>query len=178
MKIVTTEMFSNKDIVEVKEAVFSEQVLSVNIVKDAISGIKGILGGKSNSYSEEFSKGRELALVALKSQAALLSANIIIDVCVDYNQFVNSDHGKIGLVLAAKDKNVDSVETKNVYSKVIDAKQLRIKTIPNVEHRMINPDIANSDFLINLVGVILPKYYLIDKNYLDYCETFVSQLSS
>ena len=87
-------------------------------------------------------------------------------------------HGKIGLVLAAKDKNVDSVETKNVYSKVIDAKQLRIKTIPNVEHRMINPDIANSDFLINLVGVILPKYYLIDKNYLDYCETFVSQLSS
>nr|WP_243284654.1 hypothetical protein [Leuconostoc citreum] len=37
-------MFSNKDIVEVKEAVFSEQVLSVNIVKDAISGIKGILG--------------------------------------------------------------------------------------------------------------------------------------
>ncbi|TOY70609.1 hypothetical protein DIS12_03905 [Leuconostoc citreum] len=91
MKIVTTEMFSNKDIVEVKEAVFSEQVLSVNIVKNAISGIKGILGGKSNSYSEEFSKGRELALVALKSQAALLSANIIIDVCVDYNQFVNSD---------------------------------------------------------------------------------------
>ena len=91
MKIVTTEMFSNKDIVEVKEAVFSEQVLSVNVVKDAISGIKGIFGGKSNSYSEEFSKGRELALVALKSQAALLSANIIIDVCVDYNQFVNSD---------------------------------------------------------------------------------------
>ena len=42
MKIVTTEMFSNKDIVEVKEAVFSEQVLSVNVVKDAISGIKGI----------------------------------------------------------------------------------------------------------------------------------------
>ncbi len=45
MKIVTTEMFSTKDIVEVKEAVFSEQVLSVNIVKDAISGIKGIFGG-------------------------------------------------------------------------------------------------------------------------------------
>ncbi|WP_349534075.1 heavy metal-binding domain-containing protein [Leuconostoc citreum] len=38
-------MFSTKDIVEVKEAVFSEQVLSVNIVKDAISGIKGIFGG-------------------------------------------------------------------------------------------------------------------------------------
>lgn len=87
-------------------------------------------------------------------------------------------HGKIGLVLAAKDKNVDSVETKNVYSKVIDAKKLSIKMIPNVEHRMINPDIANSYFLINLVGVMLPKYYLIDKNYLDYCETFVSQLSS
>ena len=42
---------------------------SINIVKDTISGIKGIFGGKSTTYSNEYSSGRKLALLELESQA-------------------------------------------------------------------------------------------------------------
>jgi uncharacterized protein YbjQ (UPF0145 family) len=49
MKIVTTETFAQTQIIETKGALFSEQVISINIVKDAISGIKGLFGGKSTT---------------------------------------------------------------------------------------------------------------------------------
>jgi len=91
MKIVTTETINDRNITEIKEAIFSEQVLSVNVVKDAISGIKGIFGGKSNSYSEEYAKGRELAINDLQKEAEKIGANAIVGTVVDYNQFVNSD---------------------------------------------------------------------------------------
>lgn len=66
MKIVTTNSVNEKNIIETKEAIFSEQVLSVNVGKDTLSGIKGIFGGKSDSYSEEYTKGRELVVNRLK----------------------------------------------------------------------------------------------------------------
>ncbi|MBM9833027.1 heavy metal-binding domain-containing protein, partial [Enterococcus faecalis] len=77
MYLVTTETIADQKISEVKGAIFNEQVISVNIVKDAISGIKGIFGGKSTTYSEEYSKGRKLALAELEQQAHRLSANAI-----------------------------------------------------------------------------------------------------
>ena len=63
----------------------------LTLVKDTISGIKGIFGGKSTTYSNEYSSGRKLALLELESQARSLSANAIINTRVSYNQFVNSD---------------------------------------------------------------------------------------
>lgn len=91
MYIVTTESFADKTIIEVKGAIFSEQVISVNIVKDTLSGLKGIFGGKSVTYSDEYTKGRNLAIEELKVKAQNLSANAITKVHVNYTQFVNSD---------------------------------------------------------------------------------------
>ena len=91
MKIVTTETISEKHIIETKKIIFSEQVLSVNVVKDAISGIKGIFGGKSNSYSEEYAKGRQMAIDQLQKEAEKIEANAIVGTSVHYNQFINSD---------------------------------------------------------------------------------------
>ncbi len=82
---------------------------------------------------------------------------------------------KIYLVLAEKDKNVDSAETKDVYTKQIKKENLETKTIKNVSHQMINPAIANSELLINIVGLMVPKYFLVDDAYLDYCEQVVSK---
>ncbi|MFC0232949.1 heavy metal-binding domain-containing protein [Vagococcus entomophilus] len=91
MKIVTTETIATQKISEIKGAIFSEQVISVNIVKDALSGIKGIFGGKSHAYSAEYKKARELALIELKDEAKKLAANAIVDVQLHFNQFINSD---------------------------------------------------------------------------------------
>ncbi|PZG40191.1 alpha/beta hydrolase [Listeria ivanovii] len=93
----------------------------------------------------------------------------------DATKDLSKTQAKIYLVLAEKGKNVDSAETKQVYKEEVQKDKLDVKTIPNVEHQMINPAIANSELLINVVGLMLPKYFLMDNAYLDYCEKVVSQ---
>jgi alpha-beta hydrolase superfamily lysophospholipase len=83
-------------------------------------------------------------------------------------------HGKVYLVLAENDRNVNSCETEKVYRSKIPEKYLEVKTIPKVKHQMLNTRIENSETLINLTGLMFPKYFLIDSNYLDYCEQIVA----
>lgn len=80
----------------------------------------------------------------------------------------------IALILAENDKNVDSKETAKVYKANVKTNLLDTKIIKKVEHQMINPDIAQSNTLINIVGLMVPKYLLIDKEYLDFCENYVA----
>ncbi|OEG15682.1 hydrolase [Enterococcus quebecensis] len=87
-------------------------------------------------------------------------------------------HGKTYLILAENDKNVNSLETEKIYRSKMSKKDLEVKIIPNASHQMLNRKIENSDFLINLSGLIFPKYSLINKNYLDYCEQIVSGQTS
>ncbi|MGG5342346.1 YbjQ family protein [Enterococcus sp. AZ192] len=91
MKIVTTETITNTTILDVKGTVFSEQVISVNIVKDALSGIRGLFGGKSSAYSNEYAEARKTALTELKNKSSSLDANAILSLKVNYEQFINSD---------------------------------------------------------------------------------------
>ncbi|MBC1744247.1 alpha/beta hydrolase [Listeria welshimeri] len=93
----------------------------------------------------------------------------------DATEDLSKIQSKVYLILAEKDKNVDSAETKKVYSQEINTENLETRIIPNVEHQMINPAIANSDPLINVVGLMVPKYFLVDDAYLDYCEQVVSK---
>lgn len=91
MKLVTTEVVATMPIVEIKGAIFSEQVISVNMVKDTISGFRGLFGGKLDSYSTEYRKGREAVIEELCHHSRDLEANGIVDLNVNYNQFINSD---------------------------------------------------------------------------------------
>ncbi|MFK4568261.1 YbjQ family protein [Enterococcus sp. UD-01] len=91
MKIVTTETFAQTQITETKGALFSEQVISINIVKDAISGIKGLFGGKSTTYSKEYEEARKKALNDLIEQAEQRQANALVALNINYNQMINSD---------------------------------------------------------------------------------------
>lgn len=93
----------------------------------------------------------------------------------DAKKDISEIQAKIYLVLAENDKNVDTLETKEIYSQEINPDNLEVETIPNVHHQMINPTIADSDLLVNLVGLMLPKYFLVDNNYLDYCEQVISK---
>lgn len=82
----------------------------------------------------------------------------------------------IALILAENDKNVDSKETADIYEKNVKTGLLDVTTIKNAEHQMINPKIAHSNLLINLVGFMMPKYLLVDKEYLEYCEKYVAEI--
>lgn len=96
----------------------------------------------------------------------------------DATKYLKNVHSNLFLVLADKDINVDSNETEKVYSKEIDPQYLQIKRIKKVGHQMINPNIKNSTLLTNLTAIFIPKYYLIDSNYLDYCENIAKKYNS
>lgn len=91
MQITTTETIIGQTILETKEAIFSEQVLSVNLVKDALSGLKSMFGGKSSAYEQEYRMGRDAAIQELEAQAHCMGGNGIVRLTINYSQFINSD---------------------------------------------------------------------------------------
>ncbi|MHC5227415.1 alpha/beta hydrolase family protein [Enterococcus sp. LJL99] len=93
---------------------------------------------------------------------------------VDITEDLKETSQPIALILAENDKNVDSKETIQVYEDNVKAKLLDTKIINKVDHQMINSAIAQSNLLINIVGLMVPKYLLIDKEYLEFCEKYVA----
>ncbi|MFC6346903.1 alpha/beta hydrolase family protein [Vagococcus carniphilus] len=82
--------------------------------------------------------------------------------------------GHVYLILGEKDENVDSIATKKAYEENISSNLLQVKTIKNAEHRMINPTIANSEALTTLTAIMIPKYYLVSPEYLDYSANILN----
>lgn len=89
--VTTTDFVPGMEISEIKDMVFSEQVISVSVMKDLLSGIKGVFGAKLDSYAEEYRKVREQAIDDLKEKAKALGGDAVIQVNVRYDQFINSD---------------------------------------------------------------------------------------
>ena len=107
MLIATTDFSPDAKIIESKGSIFTEQVISINAAKDIANSIKGIFGGKFDSYAEEYKKARELAINHLKDQAKQMGGNAIINLKIQYNQFINSD---IIFVVATADGLVVTAE--------------------------------------------------------------------
>lgn len=93
----------------------------------------------------------------------------------DAAKYLKTIKSDLYLILADEDINVDSNETEKVYSKEIEPQYLQIKRIPKVGHQMINTKIADSALLTDLTAIFVPKYFLIDKNYLNYCEDTIKE---
>lgn len=91
MTVTTTDFVPGMEISEIKDMVFSEQVISVSVMKDLLSGIKGVFGAKLDSYAGEYRKVREQAIDDLKEKAKALGGDAVIQVNVRYDQFINSD---------------------------------------------------------------------------------------
>lgn len=91
MLSVTTTFIPGCELSEAKGAVFSEQAVAVNVAKDAINWVKGMLGGSAGTYAEEYEQARKAAVADLERQAAALGADAVIGLTVHYSQFLNSD---------------------------------------------------------------------------------------
>lgn len=76
--------------------------------------------------------------------------------------------GRVYLILGEKDENVDSEATEKAYVQNVSNNLLQVKTIKNAEHRMVNPAIANSEILTTLTAIMIPRYYLVSQEYLNY----------
>lgn len=91
MHITTTSFIPGQNVTALLGTLFAEQGTSINVVKDLASWLKGITGGRMDTYVKEYARARSLALAALEDQAIALQADALIDLRVDFNEFVNSE---------------------------------------------------------------------------------------
>ncbi|ACM59671.1 uncharacterized protein YbjQ (UPF0145 family) [Caldicellulosiruptor bescii] len=84
MIVTTTPSIEGKKIVEYKGIVSSEVIVGVNLVKDFIASITDIFGGRSGTYENELIRAREEALQELQNRAAMLGANAVVGIDIDY----------------------------------------------------------------------------------------------
>ena len=85
MIITTTMHVENRPVQEYKGVVFGEVVEGRNFVKDFMSGIRDIVGGRSASYEHSLMKARQAALDEMAKRAKDLGANGVIGVSFEYN---------------------------------------------------------------------------------------------
>jgi len=84
MIVTTTPSIEGKKIVEYKGIVSSEVIVGVNLVKDLFASITDIFGGRSGTYENELIRAREEALQELQNRAAILGANAVVGIDIDY----------------------------------------------------------------------------------------------
>lgn len=99
MLITTTDYIPAQEITTIIDTLFSEQILTINVVKDLVHGIKGLFGAKIDAYTKDYSAAREQALADLKAQADTIGADAVIDLHLRHDQFVND--GLIYVVVTA-----------------------------------------------------------------------------
>ena len=78
MLIVTTDNIADKKIVKVLGLVKGSTVRSKNIGKDIGAGLKGIVGGELNAYTEMLTESRQIAIGRMVEEAEAMGANAIV----------------------------------------------------------------------------------------------------
>ncbi|OAZ48202.1 alpha/beta hydrolase family protein [Paenibacillus polymyxa] len=78
------------------------------------------------------------------------------------------------LVLAGKDMNVDVKDTERVYRQKISPELLSVIHLPEVDHSMMNEQIAHSKSLTFLTAIFAPRQ-LVNSEYLKILADYVSQ---
>ena len=94
MIVTTTNNIEGKQVVEYKGIVFGEVIAGVDFVKDFVAGLSNFVGGRSNAYEEELMRAREAAIQELQQRAAVLGADAVIGIDVDY-EVLGSNNGML-----------------------------------------------------------------------------------
>ena len=75
MIITTTMHIENKPVQEYKGIVFGEVVEGRNFVKDFMSGIRDIVGGRSGSYEDSLMNARKYSTVGAQNGMLMITCN-------------------------------------------------------------------------------------------------------
>ncbi|MEM8693145.1 MAG: heavy metal-binding domain-containing protein [Pseudomonadota bacterium] len=89
MIVTTTPSIEGKTIADYKGVVVGEAILGANVFRDIFAGITDIIGGRSGAYEQELGKARDIALKELEDRAAVLGANAVVGVDLDYEVINN-----------------------------------------------------------------------------------------
>ena len=84
MIITTTPNVEGKSVKEYLGIVTGEAIMGANLFKDLFASIRDIVGGRSAAYEQELIRAKEIALKEMQGRAAVLGANAVIGVDLDY----------------------------------------------------------------------------------------------
>ena len=84
MIVTTTPSIEGRKIAEYKGVVVGEAILGANVFRDVFASITDIIGGRSGAYEKSLGEARETALRELEERAALLGADAVVGVDLDY----------------------------------------------------------------------------------------------
>lgn len=84
MIVTTTPSIEGQRITKYCGVVAGEAILGANVFKDMFAGIRDLVGGRSATYERELQKAREIAMQELQERAAVLGANAVVGVDLDY----------------------------------------------------------------------------------------------
>ena len=89
MIITTTPSIEGRRIARYHGIVTGEAILGANIFRDLFAQVRDIVGGRSAAYEQELGRVRETALREMEERAAILGANAIVGVDLDYEVINN-----------------------------------------------------------------------------------------
>lgn len=84
MIVTTTSTLQGKEIDEYVSIVTGEAIMGANVVRDFLSGITDIVGGRSSAYESKLAEGREIAVKEMTDKAERLGANTVIGIDLDF----------------------------------------------------------------------------------------------
>lgn len=97
--ITTAPNLEGYKVIQTIDVITAECVFGLNVFKDFFAGMSDLLGGRSETTQNALRDARKTALSELRKEAALVGANAIIGVKLDYSEF--SGQGKSMLFLVA-----------------------------------------------------------------------------
>ncbi len=90
--LTTTQGFETRRVGEYLGIVNGVAVMGFNVFREFFAGITDIVGGRSKSYQNEYTKALENALEDLREKAARMNADAIVAINFDYESI--SSKGK------------------------------------------------------------------------------------
>jgi uncharacterized protein YbjQ (UPF0145 family) len=97
--LTTAPAVEGHSVQRVLDVVSAECVFGMNLFRDFFAGLRDIFGGRSEAAQNVLRDARRACLHELRLEAALLGANAVIGVDLDYSEF--SGQGKSMLFLVA-----------------------------------------------------------------------------
>ncbi len=101
MLMTTTPSVEGRRVTEYLGLVGGEAILGANIFKDLFASIRDIVGGRSAAYEKELQRAKEIALQEMRDEAAVLGANAVIGVDLDYETIGIGQSGNMLMVSAS-----------------------------------------------------------------------------
>ena len=99
MLATTTPTIEGTRITKYYGIVTGETIIGANLFRDFFASIRDIVGGRSDSYEEVLRQAKDTALREMQDQAALLGANAVVGVDLDYETV--GDSGSMLMVTAS-----------------------------------------------------------------------------